>query len=337
MSTISDKLIELNSTLDIIQDQTDEQLALIAAIQTNLDNLSSPVALSSPTFLVDNETGEITATVTQHDSGYVLADEKNTTVYAKNIFNNLQPGNIAAGVNIGGVTGTLENDPRRVKTDFYGTTWQLGDNIQFTSTQTWNVKFKSNGETFSSLSIRKQTIGGGSSASTVYSLFYGETSIDSHYSYESITWDGFVRDKYRDIEILDSFTYNSPWYTILSILKATPLYSYKPRYSSMIEVPDRTFLDAWTLHNADLTVNNSSGLTKIGISAFENSGLITLQIPYGVQRIEDRAFANCLGLYYIRYGGTCANWNAITKGTDWNLNLGANYIYCSDGQVYARS
>ena len=88
---------------------------------------------------------------------------------------------------------------------------------------------------------------------------------------------------------------------------------------------------------------NCSGLTaitipdsvkSIGNSAFYNcSGLTSVTIGNGVTSIGDYAFDNCSRLTEIHYQGTGAQWNAISKGSNWNSNTGNYTVYCTDGTI----
>ena len=49
--------------------------------------------------------------------------------------------------------------------------------------------------------------------------------------------------------------------------------------------------------------------------------------------IEYYAFSYCIRLKNIIYTGTMEQWNAISKGTDWNYNTGSCVIYCTDGDI----
>jgi hypothetical protein len=42
---------------------------------------------------------------------------------------------------------------------------------------------------------------------------------------------------------------------------------------------------------------------------------------------------DCTNLSSIIFEGTTAQWNAIRKGTDWNEDVPATHVQCSDGQV----
>lgn len=110
--------------------------------------------------------------------------------------------------------------------------------------------------------------------------------------------------------------------------------------------------------------NNGKGVitfdgpvTSIGYGAFSGCfSLTSVTIPNGVTSIRDNAFLDCTSLtsvtigngvtsigygafYYcsaltsIIFEGTTEQWNAITKGEEWNFNALATYVQCSDGRV----
>ena len=53
-----------------------------------------------------------------------------------------------------------------------------------------------------------------------------------------------------------------------------------------------------------------------------------------VTSIEYSAFYYCSSLTSITFQGTVAEWNAITKGSDWNKSIPATSVVCSDGSVF---
>ncbi len=85
----------------------------------------------------------------------------------------------------------------------------------------------------------------------------------------------------------------------------------------------------------DLTsVTIGSGVTSIGGAAFSGCGsLMSVTIPSSVTSIGDWAFDDCDDLRSITFNGTVAQWQAISKGSNWNSNTGNYTITCSDGKL----
>ena len=85
---------------------------------------------------------------------------------------------------------------------------------------------------------------------------------------------------------------------------------------------DRAFYNCDRL--TSITIGNA--VTSIGYAAFENcDSLTSVTIGNGVTSIGSHAFYNCSSLTSIKYRGTQAEWNAISKGSYWNLGSTGNY------------
>ena len=93
----------------------------------------------------------------------------------------------------------------------------------------------------------------------------------------------------------------------------------------------------------DYTFRNCSNLTSIiipnGVTIIQNStffgcsSLTSITLPKSLRAIYWNAFYNCSSLTSIIFEGTKAEWNAITKYSDWNGNTGAYSVHCTDGDI----
>ena len=83
----------------------------------------------------------------------------------------------------------------------------------------------------------------------------------------------------------------------------------------------------------NLTFAPGSQLVEIGDYAFFSSGITSIEIPANVTTIGDRAFAYNSSLSNIVFNGTVLEWNAIEFGSEWNDNVPATKVICSDGEV----
>ncbi|MDE6505616.1 MAG: leucine-rich repeat domain-containing protein [Clostridia bacterium] len=82
----------------------------------------------------------------------------------------------------------------------------------------------------------------------------------------------------------------------------------------------------------ELVIPNS--VTSIPSYAFMGcSKLTSITIPDGVTSIGRSAFEGCSGLTSVTFNGTIAQWNAVTKDSDWNLRTGNYTIHCTDGDI----
>lgn len=81
-----------------------------------------------------------------------------------------------------------------------------------------------------------------------------------------------------------------------------------------------------------ITIPNS--VTSIGGHAFKYcTGLSSITIPNSVTSIGSYPFYGCHQLTNVYYEGTVEQWNAISKGENWNFSVPATEVICSDGVV----
>jgi uncharacterized repeat protein (TIGR02543 family) len=73
------------------------------------------------------------------------------------------------------------------------------------------------------------------------------------------------------------------------------------------------------------TVEIASGLAEIGNYAFWNlPKLASVTLPLSVASIGQQAFLNCGALKDLYFDGTLAQWNAVTKGSNW-IGVASDY------------
>ena len=77
-----------------------------------------------------------------------------------------------------------------------------------------------------------------------------------------------------------------------------------------------------------------NGVTSIGNSAFYDcTELTSVTIGENVKNIPSYAFSGCTRLTNIKFNGTTAQWKAISKGSEWNKNVPATEVVCTNGTI----
>ena len=95
---------------------------------------------------------------------------------------------------------------------------------------------------------------------------------------------------------------------------------------SLSEVGPSVFYNVGQALKGDIVINE--GVTTIGGWAFRGCGNITsVSIPSTVTEIKSKAFENCKSLKTINVNMTKTEWEAVTKGSNWNTNVTAEIVF----------
>ena len=83
------------------------------------------------------------------------------------------------------------------------------------------------------------------------------------------------------------------------------------------------------------SVTIPDGVTRIGNYAFAGCiELTSVTIPNSVTSIDNDAFFGCSRLKSIIFNGTIAQWNAVSKGNYWKLDVPRTCkVVCTDGEI----
>ncbi|MDE6661123.1 MAG: leucine-rich repeat domain-containing protein [Anaeroplasmataceae bacterium] len=83
------------------------------------------------------------------------------------------------------------------------------------------------------------------------------------------------------------------------------------------------------------SVTIQEGTKGIAESAFRNrTGLTSVVLPNTLINIDEAAFWQCTQLTDITFNGTIEEWNAISKGQDWDTYTGDYIVHCTDGDIH---
>ena len=106
---------------------------------------------------------------------------------------------------------------------------------------------------------------------------------------------------------------------------------------SSVTIPESiSVINPYVFHGCTklTNVNIPSSLTAIEREAFNScSELTNITLPSELSTIGEYVFANCTKLSNITYIGSTNKWNTANIAHNWNTNIPATAVHCSDGDV----
>ena len=106
-----------------------------------------------------------------------------------------------------------------------------------------------------------------------------------------------------------------------------------------VEIPDSvTSLGRAVFQNCDnlTSVSIPDSVEEIGVFLFAYcDNLNSVTIGQGIYSISESMFRDCIKLENISFNGTVEEWDALSKGNDWEYNIPATYVQCTNGRVYS--
>lgn len=150
-----------------------------------------------------------------------------------------------------------------------------------------------------------------------------------YYNNVSSNYKNFKLDKLTIIPSTDTIYLKTE--SDRTTITQTQMNKYDP-YRSIIETTDVIIAEGITAIGSTAfaqrymrSISLSSTVTTIDEGAFNSCpNLASVIIHDSLTTIKNYAFSNCTNLAHIYYTGTEEQWNAITKGTNWNSSMGSN-------------
>ena len=95
-------------------------------------------------------------------------------------------------------------------------------------------------------------------------------------------------------------------------------------------IGEQTFAECKALNLITLGKN----LESIGYRAFYNcTALDNITLTADLMNLGKEAFRGCTALAFVNYEGTLAQWELVTKNSNWFRDIPATTVHCSDGEA----
>ena len=119
--------------------------------------------------------------------------------------------------------------------------------------------------------------------------------------------------------------------TSIVVEGGNPIYDSRDNCNAIIETATNTLIQG-CCSLTEITIPNS--VKSIGNGAFSGCySLTNIVISESVKSIGGSAFRYCISLTSITFQGTIAQWKEIEFGEDWNEEIPAKVVHCTDGDL----
>ena len=113
--------------------------------------------------------------------------------------------------------------------------------------------------------------------------------------------------------------------------EGNPIYDSRDNCNAIIETATNTLIQG-CCSLIEVTIPDS--VQSIGNGAFSGCySLTSVVISDSVKSIGGSAFRYCISLTSISFQGTIAQWKEIELGDNWNKEIPAKVVHCTDGDV----
>ena len=153
---------------------------------------------------------------------------------------------------------------------------------------------------------------------------YNKSSLNIEKGYKDYGYVGYYAKAIYTEEYTSKLSTDSNGYVIYTDGEEKSLIMYTG------EETELTLPEGITEINQYAFYNGSSGIASI--TSIPDS-VTSITIPASVTSIGEYAFSWCISLTSITFQGTKAQWNAISKGRDWNSITGRYTVHCTDGDI----